>query len=64
MIRRDSPLAVAVGTYLLECRKYAHLLRASDHPTVRGMLQVVHCRSAAEKEQAGRLLEHLIRTRR
>lgn len=63
-VRRDSEIAVAVGTYLRECRQFAHLLRAADHPTEHGMLQVTWCRTDTEREQARVVFARLMARRR
>ncbi len=56
--RRDSPLAVAVGTYTAECRQHGL------QPTQDLMLKVIWCRDAREREAACNLLARLLARRR
>jgi len=52
--RRDSPLAVAVGTYTRECRQYGL------QPSQDTMLKVIWCRTDREREAACNLLVRLL----
>lgn len=56
--RRDSPLAVAVGTYTAECRRFGL------QPSQDAMLKVIWCRDARERDAACNLLARLLARRR
>lgn len=49
--------------YLVDCRRFASVLRASDHPTLKGCLQVVYTATDEQKQAVTDLYHQATRTR-
>jgi hypothetical protein len=56
-------LKTHVLRYLADCRRWAHMLRVSDHPTLKGCLQVVYTQTDEQKQAATDLYYLATRTR-
>lgn len=49
--RADAQAVLAlVRAYIADCDRWRHLLRASDHPTADGAVQLIYCRDDDEKD--------------
>lgn len=56
-------LKAYVLRYLADCRRFARMLRADDHPTLKGCLQVVYTATDEQKQAATDLYHLATRTR-
>jgi hypothetical protein len=62
--RAEPPPAAAqaalaqVRGYLADCTRWAHLLRASDHPTEDGAVKLIWCRDKAHEDMVRRAFRY------